>query len=49
MAAGLDVPKISLEAVAEQAFDAVEAGQIEVCSPTSGAGSSRRRCPGTMS
>jgi NAD(P)-dependent dehydrogenase (short-subunit alcohol dehydrogenase family) len=30
MAAGLDVPKISPEAVAQQAFDAVEAGQIEV-------------------
>jgi NAD(P)-dependent dehydrogenase (short-subunit alcohol dehydrogenase family) len=30
MAAGLDVPKISPESVAQQAFDAVEAGQIEV-------------------
>jgi NAD(P)-dependent dehydrogenase (short-subunit alcohol dehydrogenase family) len=30
MAAGLDVPKISPEAVPQQAFDAVEAGQIEV-------------------
>jgi NAD(P)-dependent dehydrogenase (short-subunit alcohol dehydrogenase family) len=30
MAAGLDVPKVSPEAVAQQAFDAVEAGQIEV-------------------
>jgi NAD(P)-dependent dehydrogenase (short-subunit alcohol dehydrogenase family) len=30
MAAGLDVPKISPESVATQAFDAVEAGQIEV-------------------
>jgi NAD(P)-dependent dehydrogenase (short-subunit alcohol dehydrogenase family) len=30
MAAGLDVPKISPESVAQQAFDAVEAGGIEV-------------------
>ena len=30
MAAGLDVPKISPESVARQAFDAVEAGGIEV-------------------
>jgi short-subunit dehydrogenase len=30
MAAGLDVPKISPESVARQAFDAVEAGEIEV-------------------
>jgi NAD(P)-dependent dehydrogenase (short-subunit alcohol dehydrogenase family) len=30
MAAGIDVPKISPESVAQQAFDAVEAGQIEV-------------------
>ena len=30
MAAGLDVPKISPESVARQAFDAVEAGQVEV-------------------
>ena len=30
MAAGLDVPKISPESVAQQVFDAVEAGQIEV-------------------
>src|ERR1700727_230416 len=30
MAAGLDVPKISPESVATQAFDAVEAGQTEV-------------------
>jgi NAD(P)-dependent dehydrogenase (short-subunit alcohol dehydrogenase family) len=30
MAAGLDVPKISPESVAVQAFDAVEAGQVEV-------------------
>ena len=30
MAAGLDVPKVSPQAVAEQAFDTVEAGQIEV-------------------
>jgi len=30
MAAGVGAPKISPEAVAEQAFDAVEAGQIEV-------------------
>ena len=30
MAAGLDVPKVSPQAVAEQAFDAVKAGQIEV-------------------
>jgi NAD(P)-dependent dehydrogenase (short-subunit alcohol dehydrogenase family) len=29
-AAGIDVPKISPESVAQQAFDAVEAGQIEV-------------------
>jgi NAD(P)-dependent dehydrogenase (short-subunit alcohol dehydrogenase family) len=30
MAAGTDAPKISPESVAQQAFDAVEAGQIEV-------------------
>src|SRR5580704_8278294 len=30
MAAGIDAPKISPESVARQAFDAVEAGQIEV-------------------
>ena len=30
MAAGIDAPKISPESVAQQAFDAVEAGQIEV-------------------
>jgi NAD(P)-dependent dehydrogenase (short-subunit alcohol dehydrogenase family) len=30
MAAGIDAPKISPESVAEQAFDAVEAGQVEV-------------------
>jgi hypothetical protein len=30
MAAGIDVPKISPESVAQQAFDAVEAGQVEV-------------------
>ena len=30
MAAGLDVPKVSPESVAKQAFDAVEAGQVEV-------------------
>jgi NAD(P)-dependent dehydrogenase (short-subunit alcohol dehydrogenase family) len=30
MAAGLDVPKVSPESVAQQVFDAVEAGQIEV-------------------
>jgi NAD(P)-dependent dehydrogenase (short-subunit alcohol dehydrogenase family) len=30
MAAGLDVPKISPESVAQQAFDAVEGGQVEV-------------------
>jgi NAD(P)-dependent dehydrogenase (short-subunit alcohol dehydrogenase family) len=30
MAAGIDVPKISPESVAEQTFDAVESGQIEV-------------------
>ncbi len=30
MAAGTDAPKISPESVAKQAFDAVEAGQIEV-------------------
>jgi NAD(P)-dependent dehydrogenase (short-subunit alcohol dehydrogenase family) len=30
MAAGLDVPKISPESVAQQVYDAVEAGQIEV-------------------
>jgi NAD(P)-dependent dehydrogenase (short-subunit alcohol dehydrogenase family) len=30
MAAGIDVPKVSPESVARQAFDAVEAGQIEV-------------------
>jgi hypothetical protein len=30
MAAGIDAPKISLESVAKQAFDAVEAGDIEV-------------------
>jgi NAD(P)-dependent dehydrogenase (short-subunit alcohol dehydrogenase family) len=30
MTAGLDVPKISPESVAQQAFDAVEAGQVEV-------------------
>jgi NAD(P)-dependent dehydrogenase (short-subunit alcohol dehydrogenase family) len=30
MAAGIDVPKISPESVAQQAFDAVEAGEIEV-------------------
>jgi NAD(P)-dependent dehydrogenase (short-subunit alcohol dehydrogenase family) len=30
MAAGIDVPKISPESVARQAFDAVDAGQIEV-------------------
>ena len=30
MAAGIDAPKISPESVARQAFDAVEAGQVEV-------------------
>ena len=30
MAAGIDAPKISPESVAQQTFDAVEAGQIEV-------------------
>ena len=30
MAAGIDAPKISPESVAQQAFDAVEAGQVEV-------------------
>ncbi len=30
MAAGIDAPKISPESVARQAFDAVEAGEIEV-------------------
>jgi NAD(P)-dependent dehydrogenase (short-subunit alcohol dehydrogenase family) len=30
MAAGIDVPKISPESVAQQAFDAVEASRIEV-------------------
>ena len=30
MAAGIDAPKISPESVAQQAFDAVEAGEIEV-------------------
>ena len=30
MAAGIDAPKVSPESVAQQAFDAVEAGQIEV-------------------
>ncbi len=30
MAAGIDVPKISPESVARQAFDAVEAGRVEV-------------------
>jgi NAD(P)-dependent dehydrogenase (short-subunit alcohol dehydrogenase family) len=30
MAAGIDVPKISPESVAQQTFDAVEAGEIEV-------------------
>jgi hypothetical protein len=30
MSAGLDVPKVSPESVAQQAFDAVEAGEIEV-------------------
>jgi NAD(P)-dependent dehydrogenase (short-subunit alcohol dehydrogenase family) len=30
MAAGIDVPKISPESVAQQTFDAVEAGQVEV-------------------
>ena len=30
MAALVDVPKVSPESVAEQAFDAVEAGQVEV-------------------
>jgi hypothetical protein len=30
MAAGIDAPKISLESVAQQAFDAVEASEIEV-------------------
>lgn len=30
MAAGVDAPKISPESVARQAFDAVEAGQVEV-------------------
>jgi NAD(P)-dependent dehydrogenase (short-subunit alcohol dehydrogenase family) len=30
MAAGIDVPKISPESVAQQVFDAVEAGEIEV-------------------
>jgi short-subunit dehydrogenase len=30
MAAGIDAPKISPESVAQQALDAVEAGQVEV-------------------
>jgi NAD(P)-dependent dehydrogenase (short-subunit alcohol dehydrogenase family) len=30
MAAGIDLPKVSPESVARQAFDAVEAGQVEV-------------------
>jgi hypothetical protein len=30
MAAGIDAPKISPDEVARQAFDAVEAGQVEV-------------------
>ena len=30
MAAGIDVPKISPESVAQQTFDAVEAGEVEV-------------------
>jgi short-subunit dehydrogenase len=30
MAAGIDAPKLSPESVAEQTFDAVEAGQVEV-------------------
>jgi hypothetical protein len=30
MAAAIDAPKISPESVARQAFDAVEAGQVEV-------------------
>lgn len=48
MAAGIAAPKISPESVAQQAFDAVEAGGSR-CWRMTGPGSSRRRCRATTS
>ena len=42
MAAGINAPKVSPESVAQQTFDAVDAGRR--CSPTSGPGPSRQSC-----
>ena len=49
MAAGVTVPKTSPESVANQVFDAAEAGEVEGCWSTSARGTSRLRRHGTTS